>query len=227
MQRRSFIGGVIAASAALPALPSWAQGDPLPSWNDGPAKQSIVDFVTRTTTSGGRDLDAAARAHRHLRQRRHAVDRAADVLPSDLRHGPRQGDGSASSRVAHDRAVPLGAGRRPRRSSPRWARRACSRSWRRPTAASRPRSSGRRCSTGWPRRAIRASSGPIPISSTSRCSSCWPTCAPTSSRPSSSRAAASSSCGRGPSAPTAFRRSRWWARRASRSTSCNRPTSRC
>lgn len=55
MQRRSFIGGVIAASAALPALPSWAQGDPLPSWNDGSAKQSIVDFVTRTTTSGGGD----------------------------------------------------------------------------------------------------------------------------------------------------------------------------
>ncbi len=55
MQRRSFIGGLIAASVTLPALPSWAQGDPLPSWNDGPAKQSIIDFVTRTTTPGGRD----------------------------------------------------------------------------------------------------------------------------------------------------------------------------
>ena len=55
MQRRSFIGGVIAAAAALPALPSWAQSNPLPSWNDGPAKQSIVDFVTRTIAPGGRD----------------------------------------------------------------------------------------------------------------------------------------------------------------------------
>ncbi|WP_244239352.1 HAD family hydrolase [Corallococcus carmarthensis] len=27
--------------------------DPLPSWNDGPVKQSIVDFVTRATTEGG------------------------------------------------------------------------------------------------------------------------------------------------------------------------------
>jgi phosphoglycolate phosphatase-like HAD superfamily hydrolase len=27
----------------------------LPSWNDGPAKSSIVDFVTRTTTAGSRD----------------------------------------------------------------------------------------------------------------------------------------------------------------------------
>src|SRR4030095_13132571 len=31
---------------------SYAQ-DPLPSWNDGPAKQAIVDFVKATTTTGG------------------------------------------------------------------------------------------------------------------------------------------------------------------------------
>ncbi len=31
---------------------SWAQDDPLPSWNEGPAKQSIVDFVTKVTTEG-------------------------------------------------------------------------------------------------------------------------------------------------------------------------------
>ena len=27
--------------------------DPLPSWNDGPNKQAIVDFVKATTTTGG------------------------------------------------------------------------------------------------------------------------------------------------------------------------------
>src|SRR5215471_4737243 len=27
--------------------------DPLPSWNDGPAKQAILDFVKATTTEGG------------------------------------------------------------------------------------------------------------------------------------------------------------------------------
>ncbi len=27
-----------------------AQTDPLPSWNDGPAKQAIVEFVEATTT---------------------------------------------------------------------------------------------------------------------------------------------------------------------------------
>jgi len=34
--------------------------DPLPSWNDGPAKQSIVTFVTRVTTAGSADFVAPA-----------------------------------------------------------------------------------------------------------------------------------------------------------------------
>jgi hypothetical protein len=29
-----------------------AQGDPLPSWNDGAAKKAIVEFVQATTTQG-------------------------------------------------------------------------------------------------------------------------------------------------------------------------------
>lgn len=32
-----------------------SQPDPLPSWNDGPVKKAILDFVARTTTSGGPD----------------------------------------------------------------------------------------------------------------------------------------------------------------------------
>jgi phosphoglycolate phosphatase-like HAD superfamily hydrolase len=55
LRRRSFIGGVAASALSLRAAPSRAQGDPLPSWNDGPNKRSIVDFVSRTTTMGGRD----------------------------------------------------------------------------------------------------------------------------------------------------------------------------
>ena len=31
------------------ALSAQAQTDPLPSWNDGPAKQAIVEFVQATT----------------------------------------------------------------------------------------------------------------------------------------------------------------------------------
>ena len=34
------------------AAPAMAQTDPLPSWNDGAAKQAIVAFVTETTTAG-------------------------------------------------------------------------------------------------------------------------------------------------------------------------------
>ena len=30
--------------------------DPLPSWNDGPAKQAIVEFVAKTTKAGSPDL---------------------------------------------------------------------------------------------------------------------------------------------------------------------------
>ena len=30
--------------------------DPLPSWNDGPAKRAILDFISRTTTQGSKDF---------------------------------------------------------------------------------------------------------------------------------------------------------------------------
>ena len=40
--------------------PDAAQGDPLPSWKDGPSRRSIVDFVERVTTDGGPDYVPAA-----------------------------------------------------------------------------------------------------------------------------------------------------------------------
>jgi phosphoglycolate phosphatase-like HAD superfamily hydrolase len=42
---------VLAASLTL-AAQALAQTDPLPSWNDGPAKKAIVEFVQATTTQG-------------------------------------------------------------------------------------------------------------------------------------------------------------------------------
>lgn len=33
-----------------------AKDDPLPSWNEGSAKQSIIDFVTRVTEEDGPDF---------------------------------------------------------------------------------------------------------------------------------------------------------------------------
>ena len=95
-----------------------AQGDPLPSWNDGPNKQSIVDFVTRTTTPGSRDWvpvperiatfdnDGTLWTEQPMYfQTIFAMDRVKAMV-------------GAPSRVAHDRAVPLGAGRRPRPARP-------------------------------------------------------------------------------------------------------------
>ena len=41
------IGALLALGAR-----AHAQTDPLPSWNDGPAKQAIVEFVQATTTQG-------------------------------------------------------------------------------------------------------------------------------------------------------------------------------
>ena len=42
-----------------------AQTDPLPSWNDGPAKQAIVAFVKETTERGAR-VRAPGGAHRRV-----------------------------------------------------------------------------------------------------------------------------------------------------------------
>src|SRR5262245_3593778 len=36
----------------LTVLALGAQTDPLPSWNDGPARRALIDFVTRVTTAG-------------------------------------------------------------------------------------------------------------------------------------------------------------------------------
>lgn len=49
--RRTFALAVIILASRSAAL---AQ-DPLPSWSEGPTKQSIVDFVERVTTHGGSD----------------------------------------------------------------------------------------------------------------------------------------------------------------------------
>src|SRR5438128_2723745 len=40
------------------ALPRYAaaDADPLPSWNDGPTKQAIVEFVIKVTNEGGREF---------------------------------------------------------------------------------------------------------------------------------------------------------------------------
>src|SRR5262249_9960264 len=46
---------VIVAAASIPASAARA-ADPLASWNDGKAKQAIVEFVAKVTTEGGPDF---------------------------------------------------------------------------------------------------------------------------------------------------------------------------
>ena len=61
MRRRSCFLVLAVAAVSLARAPlGFAQTDPLPTWNDGPAKRSIVDFVTRTTATGGLDFVAPA-----------------------------------------------------------------------------------------------------------------------------------------------------------------------
>ncbi len=54
MKRR--LGTLILLATSLASLTTTQAQDPLPSWNDGPNKQAIVDFVTKTTTAGSPDF---------------------------------------------------------------------------------------------------------------------------------------------------------------------------
>lgn len=57
MRRRAIVTSLAAAAVVLSTgTQSFGQTDPLPSWNDGPVKRAIFDFVARTTTAGGRDF---------------------------------------------------------------------------------------------------------------------------------------------------------------------------
>jgi phosphoserine phosphatase len=54
--RRTLLGAVLAATAGAAVLPAQGQTAPLPSWNDGPAKTAIIDFVRRVTAQGDPDF---------------------------------------------------------------------------------------------------------------------------------------------------------------------------
>jgi hypothetical protein len=56
LDRRTLLGAVLAATASAAVLPAQGQTGPLPSWNDGPAKLAITDFVARVTAQGRPDF---------------------------------------------------------------------------------------------------------------------------------------------------------------------------
>jgi haloacid dehalogenase-like hydrolase len=53
--RHKLLMGILATVVIFTAVAARAQ-DPLPSWNDGSAKKSIVDFVAKVTTDGSPDF---------------------------------------------------------------------------------------------------------------------------------------------------------------------------
>lgn len=55
-RRAALILGLVAAASHTGLGPAFAQGDPLPSWDDGATKRSITDFVTRVTSQNSADL---------------------------------------------------------------------------------------------------------------------------------------------------------------------------
>jgi phosphoglycolate phosphatase-like HAD superfamily hydrolase len=62
LNRRTFLAALLAVGLVSLA-PLQARGtpaDPLPSWNDGPTKKSILDFVTAVTKEGGPDYVKSA-----------------------------------------------------------------------------------------------------------------------------------------------------------------------
>jgi phosphoglycolate phosphatase-like HAD superfamily hydrolase len=50
------LAAVLLSAAAIAFAAPVSGADPLPSWNDGAARQAIIDFVTRTTTPGSPDF---------------------------------------------------------------------------------------------------------------------------------------------------------------------------
>jgi hypothetical protein len=57
IHRRAVLTSLLASAAvATLPLPALAQADALPSWNDGPAKKAITDFVAKVTRDGGPDF---------------------------------------------------------------------------------------------------------------------------------------------------------------------------
>ncbi|MCP4620137.1 MAG: haloacid dehalogenase-like hydrolase [Bradyrhizobium sp.] len=54
--RRFFVALLAMALCAVAGGRALAQTDPLPSWNDGPVKTSITDFVAKVTVQGGADF---------------------------------------------------------------------------------------------------------------------------------------------------------------------------
>ena len=201
--------------SSAPATPSAPAADPLPSWNEGAARKSIVDFVARVTRDGGPDFvppperiatfdnDGTLWSEKPVPfQLVFAFDRVKALAPQHPEWKTREpfasllkGDMAGVAASGEKGVLAIMAATHTGMTTDEFS--AAGQGLDRHGEASDQRGG---CSPRW---------------CTSRCWKCWRTCARTGSRPSSSRAAASSSCARGRSASTAFRRNRSSAAAAS------------
>ena len=164
---------VLALAFALSGAPVMAQqADPLPSWNDGPAKQAILDLVRATTEPGSPDFVAPEERlatfdqdgtlwveHPIYSQVVFALDRVVALAPE---HPGVEGQGAVQDRAL---GRPGGDGQallaRPRGDRVRD-----------PCRDDASRRSTRSPPSGPPRPRTIAGTGPTPSWSTSRCRRC-------------------------------------------------------
>ena len=206
-RRTASLSMTVLIGLALLSAVAHAQ-DPLPSWNDGKAKQAIVAFVAKVTKEGSPDFvppaeriatfdnDGTLWAEQPMYfQLLFALDRVKALAPQ---HPEWKDKEPFASLLKGDVKGALAGGEtRHARDHHGHARRHDHRGVRED-----------REGLDRHREASRRPSGLTPRWSISRCSNCSPTCARTASRPSSSPAAASSSCARGRRRSMASRPSR-------------------
>ena len=192
--------------------------DPLPSWNDTASKKAIVAFVEKVTKEGSPDFvpvaeriatfdnDGTLWAEQPMYfQLLFALDRVKALAPQH----PEWKDKEPFASLLKGDVKGALAGGEPAMLETRHghARRHDHRGVR-----------ANRQGLDRHREASRRPGGPTPRWSISRCSNCSPTCGRTASRPSSSPAAASSSCARGRRRSMASRPSRSSAAASRRSS---------
>ena len=205
--RSCFITCVLAALACAALSTTIQAADPLPSWNDGAAKKSILQFVAKVTKEGSPDFvppaeriavfdnDGTLWAEQPMYfQAFFAFDRVKALAPQHPEWKDRQ---PFAAILKSDMKALLASGEKGAMEVVM------------ATHAGMTTEEFEKIVKEWIATAKHPRfNGLLPIWSTSRCWSCSPTFERTASRRSSFPAAASSSCGRGPRRSMASRPSR-------------------
>src|SRR5271157_3386110 len=216
--RRCVLAAIVCAPWYVVTL-AHAQTDPLPSWNEGQTKASIVEFVAKVTKQGSPefvppaeriavfDNDGTLWAEQPMYfQLVFALDRVQALAPQ---HPEWKEKEPFASLLKGDVKGTLAGGEK-----------AMIKLVMATHAGMTPRNSSKSSKTGSPPRSIPRPGGLTPRWCISPCSNCSPTSARTDSRPSSSPRAASSSCARARKRSMASRPNRSSAAASRRSSSC-------